>query len=254
MEIVIRIDTNNPPSAERLRKDAAFILHIANDVPGFLSLGEEALTQNASQVFGGQALATPAPPAPTLVTQTPPPPPGIPAAPAATRVPPAPTNRGDGSATDLLRPTSGVELDKDGMPWDARIHSAKKTKIANGTWKTLRGVDKALLASVQAEYQGAAPSTPPAPPVPPAPTATNAAPATPPAPPAPPAPTGTPDAPAVPAAAAMQTAIINGVNEGKIQFADVNTQCMVMGYGNIGEVNRAGQMESLYNHFKPLLG
>ena len=36
---------------------------------------------------------------------------------------------------------NGVELDVNGLPWDARIHSRTKSKNANGTWKLQRGVD-----------------------------------------------------------------------------------------------------------------
>lgn len=35
---------------------------------------------------------------------------------------------------------AGVELDTEGLPWDVRIHSGSKEKIANGTWKLKRGV------------------------------------------------------------------------------------------------------------------
>lgn len=34
------------------------------------------------------------------------------------------------------------DLDADGLPWDARIHSSSKNKIADGTWRKKRGVDK----------------------------------------------------------------------------------------------------------------
>jgi hypothetical protein len=69
------------------------------------------------------------------------------------------------------------------MPWDGRIHSAGKSKVqSSGTWKLKRGVDKAFVAQVRAEYLAApaidarlAPATPiaetPAPVTPPAPPA-----------------------------------------------------------------------------------
>lgn len=42
-------------------------------------------------------------------------------------------------------------LDARGLPWDGRIHTPAQTKIANGNWKNIRGVDKDLLARVEAE-------------------------------------------------------------------------------------------------------
>jgi hypothetical protein len=77
-----------------------------------------------------------------------------------------------------------VSIDANGLPWDERIHSGTKALNADGTWRTKRGVDKALVASVEAELRGAEdvdnadysdevtePVAPPAPPAPPAPEA-----------------------------------------------------------------------------------
>ena len=69
-----------------------------------------------------------------------------------------------------------VERDAEGLPWDGRIHSSKRTKIANGTWKTKRGIDDAAVEAVKAELRGAmaapapasVPGVPIAPPVNPA--------------------------------------------------------------------------------------
>lgn len=89
----------------------------------------------------------------------------------------------------------GVELDKNGIPWDERIHAGTKRKNADGTWSLKKGVDKELAAQIIAEYQSA--------PAAPATTTVPAAPAkpgvpTPPAPPAAPAKPGVPPAPAKP--------------------------------------------------------
>lgn len=46
---------------------------------------------------------------------------------------------------------SGIELDSAGLPYDVRIHSAGKSKIANGTWKLKKSVDKALVDQVNAQ-------------------------------------------------------------------------------------------------------
>lgn len=50
--------------------------------------------------------------------------------------------------------TTNPELDSEGMPWDARIHTTARTKIANGTWKLARNTPAELVASVKAEYLG----------------------------------------------------------------------------------------------------
>jgi len=109
-----------------------------------------------------------------------------------------------------------VELDKDGLPWDKRIHATgadKKGVITQkGVWRSKKGVPSDLVTSVTAELRqtypqppkgGAAPAPAPAPiPLPPAaaPPAPPAAPsppaAAPPVTPPPTAPTVTPAAPA----------------------------------------------------------
>ena len=46
------------------------------------------------------------------------------------------------------------EFDAAGIPWDARIHGKKKDKLAKTQeWKKIRGVDKALVAQVEAELR-----------------------------------------------------------------------------------------------------
>lgn len=47
----------------------------------------------------------------------------------------------------------GVDLDKHGLPWDGRIHTGTKRKNADGSWTAKRGVDPALVASVEAELR-----------------------------------------------------------------------------------------------------
>ncbi len=43
------------------------------------------------------------------------------------------------------------ELDCEGQPWDIRIHTTKKTKLATGQWKLKRGADKDLAAQIKAQ-------------------------------------------------------------------------------------------------------
>lgn len=167
---------------------------------------------DAARVFGGGAVVPPPPPpapstaaaavfstaatAPTATSPMPPPaspPPAPPSAPAAAAptAPAAPTS-----------PAGGVELDKNGLPWDQRIHSSNKTKTKDGSWRARSGFnDEALKKRIEAELRASvaanaavAPPPPPpaAPPAPAAPVVTAAAAAVglpiapPPAPPAPP--------------------------------------------------------------------
>lgn len=51
---------------------------------------------------------------------------------------------------------AGVETDKNGLPWDERIHSGpkdKRPKNADGSWRKKRGVDDALAEQVEAELR-----------------------------------------------------------------------------------------------------
>lgn len=49
---------------------------------------------------------------------------------------------------------SAPAVDKNNLPWDARIHAGTKALNADGTWKKRRGVDDSTIASVTAELQG----------------------------------------------------------------------------------------------------
>lgn len=60
-------------------------------------------------------------------------------------------------AQSIGQETDATTLDKNGLPWDSRIHSAAKTFNADGTWKYLRGVDREVLVpQVEAELRGEA--------------------------------------------------------------------------------------------------
>lgn len=141
--------------------------------------------------------------------------PAVPTAPVPTA--PAPTESQQSTAPS---PTgSSVELDAEGLPWDARIHSSSKGMNADGRWKARRNLDPAVAAKVKAELLTAlavpaAPAavapvpTPPAP-VPPAPVVAQA-----PIPPAPPAPAPTATVPTPPGAPAVPSPAtgVNGAN------------------------------------------
>lgn len=45
------------------------------------------------------------------------------------------------------------ERDANGLPWDHRIHSSSKARVADGSWRKMRGVDPALVATVEAELR-----------------------------------------------------------------------------------------------------
>ncbi|MDE2202692.1 MAG: hypothetical protein KGJ38_08190, partial [Burkholderiaceae bacterium] len=75
------------------------------------------------------------------------------AAPTAPLAPPAPTVPTPPTAAAAPAAAPGVELDKNGLPWDPRIHAGTKTKNADGSWRALRGVDEAVKASVEADIR-----------------------------------------------------------------------------------------------------
>ena len=56
---------------------------------------------------------------------------------------------------DQIAPTppDAPERDSRGLPWHADIHAGSKALNADGTWRTKRGVDKALVESVEAELR-----------------------------------------------------------------------------------------------------
>jgi hypothetical protein len=116
----------------------------------------------------------------------------------------APISMAEVADSRATAPVETEDLDANGLPWDARIHAATKTKDAKGNWKYLRGVDRdVLVPEIEAELRetmgddgawdavdadpNAQPDghigtiitdTPPAPPAPPAPVAPTATPST----------------------------------------------------------------------------
>lgn len=80
-----------------------------------------------------------------------PPAPPVPSPPAvaAPPVPPAPS-----APASPERPAPAGELDKNGLPWDERIHASTKAKNADGSWRQRRSLnDDALLKRVEAELR-----------------------------------------------------------------------------------------------------
>jgi len=46
-----------------------------------------------------------------------------------------------------------VELDNNGIPWDARIHSTSKAKTADGNWRKVRNLDPSVYDLVMCELE-----------------------------------------------------------------------------------------------------
>lgn len=173
-------------------------------------------------------------------------------------------------------PEGAPVFDSRGFPWDERIHTGTKATNADGTWRNKRGVDKDLVATVEAELRGEpaapaaaqesgdgsaanipapAPTAPPPPPPPPAPVATEsgvaaAAPATseipnPPAPAAPVADGGIPAAPPAPTPAGVPTFVdvMNLVKQrqqpnGPLSPAEVTQAAVTLGLSSLIELNK----------------
>lgn len=214
-----------------------------------------ALAQQSAPPAPSTAAADLFPTVPAVPSASLPPAPPVPSPPAVV-VPPAPPAPVASAAQASL-----AELDKNGLPWDERIHAGTKAKNADGSWRQRRGLnDEALVKRVEAELRqlvannatSAAPLSPAAisaPAVgspPPAPSAATVAvplppvtPATPPAVPAPPVPAGAsvttvPPAPPVPPAASTPAPEVNfyqlldmitkAISGGRLTEAQINEQ------------------------------
>lgn len=124
------------------------------------------------------------------------------AAPASPPLEAAAPPAGAPSPLSVSAPTGGVELDPDGLPWDARIHASTKSRNADQRWKAKKGVHADTKAIVVAELKAVlgAPAAPPAAP---------AAPAPPPPPPAASAPPPPPPSAPTAQAQALEAALVD---------------------------------------------
>lgn len=139
-------------------------------------------------------------------------------------------------AAPMVNPANPVELDVNGLPWDARIHSREKTKIVAGSWKYKRGVPENTVKAVEAELrqlmQLPAAQTAPLPTVaaivPPPPTATIV--------PPPPASTAPPANPSNPLESfvKLMTKFSSAIAEGKITLQRVTEIVNAHGIASIG--------------------
>lgn len=219
MRINIELDTENRADLTAL---SALIMSLRGDTP---------------EDFGSPD----APPAPPAADAPPPPPatvaPAPPAPPASETLIEAEANRAAGAG-------AAPDVDKTGLPYDARIHSSTKAVNNDGSWRNKRNVDAALLASVTAELrakvaQPAADAPPPQTPEaafsPPADASAPPAPPPgeqqPPAPPAPPAADAPPPPPADGADPAGVTypAIIKAANDKGMTYDQLNQTAITLG-------------------------
>jgi hypothetical protein len=104
----------------------------------------DATLPDPAAVFGGGAPNVP-PPA---------------AAPGASSVttngtPPAPNSGAQTAGANIPASAPGVDVDSEGVPWDASIHASSKTKIANGTWKVKRGTPELYLKERKEQLKAA---------------------------------------------------------------------------------------------------
>lgn len=148
---------------------------------------------------------------------------------------------------------SSVDVDADGLPWDARIHASGangKPKNADGRWRAKRGVSEETTASVTAELRqtmGApvplAPAAAPAVTPPPPPPATTPADGTPPLSTNGPSATSVvspSDVPPPPPAsgpqafAALMAKITPAVTAGKLAMPDVVSMVLAVGLPTVG--------------------
>lgn len=133
------------------------------------------------------------------------------------------------TATPPAPPPSGVELDKNGLPWDGRIHGSTRAKNQDGSWRQKRNTAPEYVAQIEQELRAAmgAPAAVPAAPT----AAVAAAPA--------PLETGAPSVPAAPAGGmtsaspssfpAFLQVVTAAVTAGKFSQADVVAACQAVG-------------------------
>lgn len=148
MEIVVNPTEENPST---LRALALMLNSIASDRDGGYTASQIAAAPKAAVITQETLpplVGNEQPAAPGASTDSTPPP------------PPPNANAAADSNTSLV-------LDKNGLPWDVRIHSSSKNLNADGTWRYLRGGDVDLRASVEAELRAklASGETPPPPPI-----------------------------------------------------------------------------------------
>jgi hypothetical protein len=129
---------------------------------GTLQVGRRAPEERESEIDAAAILAAGVT---TSAPLDPPPPPPPPPSDAPSPADAAPST----SAPAAGSATSPSIVDKDGLPWDERIHSGSRGFNKDGTWRRRKNVDPATVAAIEVELRGGTPP-PPAAPAPPPPT------------------------------------------------------------------------------------
>lgn len=115
------------------------VIHSYEDAPSAVPLAPPAPSTAAADLF---------PTVPAVPVASIPPAPPVPSPPAVA-VPPVPSAPAAPAAQASL-----AELDKNGLPWDERIHAGTKAKNADGSWRQRRGLnDEGLVKRVEAELR-----------------------------------------------------------------------------------------------------
>lgn len=99
-------------------------------------------------------------------------------APAPTPVPAAANEAPTPTPEVTPQQIANVELDKEGLPWDERIHAGTKTKTQTGTWTKRKKLEDSVRNKVVAELRQKYPEPQAAEPTPPAAPTTNVTPPT----------------------------------------------------------------------------
>jgi len=249
MHLTIDTDTENTAG---LRFAAAILLQVA--------AGKEAPAKLADA-----PAPPPPPPSPAPVAAPPTPPPPAPPPPPATA--PATTVGESGR-------------DRDGVPWDFRIHSERKSLNKDGTWRVRKNLDKAYVQALSYRLrdnleapQGVptreAPPAPPAPPPPPPPPTTTetppemrglfghaagAPPPPPPPPAAPPAAPGTPDVATLEKFRDLMSRVVQLQKDGKLNAQQRVDGCTRVGVTSLQDLASRPDLVAAYGLYLDSLG
>lgn len=151
---------------------------------------------------------------------------------------PSPAAAAPSTSAPAAPPGSSVDVDKNGFPWDERIHASSRAKIADGSWRMKRGVQQHVVDEVEAELRvGSGPMTIRTIPV------TGGEPDAPPAPPGPPAPPAAPVAGAGLTFGQLAKRVGAKITLGELTAADLAAKMAALGFpGGLHEANARPDM------------
>lgn len=167
MSVRVTIDVENATPKE-LEQIAGFMMALAGKLEEAEEVTEDkpAADPTPEKAFGG--ILENYKPESAKISETgphlviPPPPPAVAAA------PPPPPPPIPNPASPTVPPSGGATLDKEGLPWDERIHASSRGLNADGTWRKKRGVTSDQVKSVEDQLRHIqsipSPVTPPLPP------------------------------------------------------------------------------------------